>query len=108
MVDKKKNVIITKDTTPIVIENVREREYHDVEVIKSEIIKPNENKGIVFNIIKYFTAMLPVIIPFIGIFYLTNDIIISIFVTFILDVLLIVAWSVYLFKNPNVIESYKK
>lgn len=70
--------------------------------------KPNENKGIIFNIIKYFVAMLPVIIPFTGIFYLTNNILITIFVTFILDVLLIVAWSVYLFKNPDIIESYKK
>lgn len=77
---------------------------------EEKLSKPKPvDKGIVFNIIKYGAATIPIIIPFMITMILSgNNIILSIITTIFFDVAVLVLGAVYFFNNSDKIEKYKK
>lgn len=74
-----------------------------IDIDKEDLIettKYDPTKGIIFNIIKYGVASLPIVIPFVVLMYVTNyDIFISVVGTVLTDLLIIISLFVYAFKK---------
>jgi hypothetical protein len=47
-----------------------------------------KGKGLLFNCVKYGTAITPIVLPFALIFYFTNDLLMALLSTFIIDIVL--------------------
>jgi len=71
-----------------------------------DIVKLNEkekvNESLLFNVIKYGTASLPVIIPFGLIYLFTRDILISVLGTAVIDFMIIVCLVAYALNSNEV------
>jgi len=70
-------------------------------------IEVTEDKGVLFNIIKYCVAALPIIVPLGILYFITNDILISIAGTLIFDFLLVVSLGLYVITSKVELKKEK-
>lgn len=76
-----------------------------LEIDKEDITMLGEketNKSLGFRFVKYSVAALPILIPFIGLMYFTNDVLVSILGTALIDFFIIVIFISYILNSSNV------
>lgn len=69
--------------------------------------KENIKEPLMFNIIKYTVAVSPIIIPTVGLYLLTHDLLLSIILTAIIDALIVIGLVAYIIKT-NKVDVFRK